>query len=410
MISSPLAELLEDVADLQREAAARRQVEGPAYAPEFNPLRFCRTDEVGLSEILRWMLDPSESHAQGTAFLQAFFEVFGINGVGRAAVATCARTEVITHSIPSNLRRIDILVRCGRFVLAIENKPFADFQEDQVPDYCGHLEKIAKGGFAIVILKGWSGQAPADQLIVGGQRDERILDSDYSQVVEWLGLSLDRCHADRVSEFLDHFRTFVETEILGGVSMREQKMILEAVKGADRQRAALDIIAAAETLFRDLHNGLYAALRRRKKRGWVVRNDRQGRAGRNSSYYHHLTIDFGGELPAVFAVDVPSYGTELFAGLVRRAGLAHVARKQNAISNRLHEELFPGFVEGSWIWWAHQQTFLDEGLLRLSETNIWKAMIEPDELAAAIVDFAHRIEVQVKHALRESLKPARDKA
>jgi hypothetical protein len=76
----------------------------------------------------------------------------------------------------------------------------------------------------------------------------------------------------------------------------------------------------------------------------------------------------------------------------------------------LDEELFPGFAEGSWIWWAHQQSFLDEGLLRLSDTNIWKAMIEPAELASAIIDFAHEIEVQAKIALRGSLRPARDKA
>jgi len=38
----------------------------------FNPFQFLQTDEMGLSKILAFLLDPMETHGQGDLFLNSF--------------------------------------------------------------------------------------------------------------------------------------------------------------------------------------------------------------------------------------------------------------------------------------------------------------------------------------------------
>ena len=43
----------------------------------FNPFQFMRTDEMGLSKILAFLLDPREAHGQGDLFLNSFLKYIG---------------------------------------------------------------------------------------------------------------------------------------------------------------------------------------------------------------------------------------------------------------------------------------------------------------------------------------------
>ena len=43
----------------------------------FNPFQFLRTDEMGLSKILAFLLDPKETHGQGDLFLNSFLKYIG---------------------------------------------------------------------------------------------------------------------------------------------------------------------------------------------------------------------------------------------------------------------------------------------------------------------------------------------
>ena len=40
----------------------------------FNPFQFLRTDEMGLSKILAFLLEPKETHGQGDLFLNSFLK------------------------------------------------------------------------------------------------------------------------------------------------------------------------------------------------------------------------------------------------------------------------------------------------------------------------------------------------
>ena len=45
----------------------------------FNPFRFMYTNEIGLSKILAFLLDPAETHGQGDLFLNSFLKYIGKN-------------------------------------------------------------------------------------------------------------------------------------------------------------------------------------------------------------------------------------------------------------------------------------------------------------------------------------------
>ena len=109
-------------------------------AHRFNVFDYLRDDELGLSRIIADLLDPKASHGQGTLFLQTLLSLEGVRharswpDIDRLRVRVVEREREIRSG-----RRLDIFVEIGadeqRYCLAIENKPYADDQKNQIRDY-----------------------------------------------------------------------------------------------------------------------------------------------------------------------------------------------------------------------------------------------------------------------------------
>ena len=115
-------------------------------ARRFNVFDYLRTDELGLSRVIADLLDPGATHGQGTRFLKILLERLQERFPSPTLMLDAHRISVTTErTIPSG-RRIDVVVEfiCadGRTgCLAIENKPFAGDQENQVRDYLVYLDE-----------------------------------------------------------------------------------------------------------------------------------------------------------------------------------------------------------------------------------------------------------------------------
>lgn len=223
----------------------KRKKNSALLAPDFNVLRYARTDEFGLSRIIADLLNPSGPHGQGDRFLVGFLD---INWPERPAIgkSVTVRTEVPTIRIENNRRRIDILVDFDSGLLAIENKPWAADQENQIIDYLRHLQNCGKP-YRLIYLSGQPGRTPS-----GHSRDKIFLNTkatSYPELSGWLELCKSQSDNDRVSFFLHDLQDFVARRFLHQIDDSETALIVEfAMSSSEGVRAAL----ALSSVTRDL--------------------------------------------------------------------------------------------------------------------------------------------------------------
>ena len=126
-----LAPRLETARTLERELDSR-------LARRFSAFDYLRTDELGLSRIVGDLLNPRGAHGQGPLFLRTL-----LNGLqGFDAPDDLNRAHVTLEETIDDDRRLDIHVHVDeRHGLAIENKPWAADQKDQVRDYLDWLKR-----------------------------------------------------------------------------------------------------------------------------------------------------------------------------------------------------------------------------------------------------------------------------
>jgi hypothetical protein len=398
-------QLLGQLSDRLEEWRAYRDANTIEQAPEFTFFDFCDTSELGLSSIIAWMLDPSEDHGQGAAFLEAFIATFGIAlpatvGVSRARVLV----EAVTDQIKSARRRIDIVVTLGSFHIGIENKPYAGFQPRQITDYCADVNRRSNGQFALVVLKGWAGQSPEGQLRPQDEHHSRVVDSDYGTLQQWVRRSSALTKAPNVRYFLEQFDRFIEEEFVTGMSTKEEQIIVETVRVDERQLlAALDLIAAAPSLYDQLHRNLVAAVVARAKGTWSVSDSAKVRERKLETGKYFLTIDFDPSWPVVFAFDLYSYGHHANCAIRERVVERPPARQLRRIELALQSTL-PKFERPGkgWLWWSPATTLDERGLIELGDPNIWKAAADPATLATEIIKIAEVLETAIRSALAQA--------
>ena len=137
-------QIFEGLRKLNRQIEAMRleKVKNELYdANRFNPFRFMRTDENGLSGILAFLLDSSEAHGQRDLFVRSFLQYLQLPKF----LAYERITVSIEKPVKGGSRRHDILLEAhiGNelvWVMSIENKlRGASDQLRQMQDYWADL-------------------------------------------------------------------------------------------------------------------------------------------------------------------------------------------------------------------------------------------------------------------------------
>src|SRR5438034_121311 len=120
-------------------------------ATRFNIFDYLEPNENLLSNIIANLVDPTGTHGQGDIFLKELLSLI-CKDVQPTWKSCAVKREDLTTFIDSNRRRIDVLIDFGNRGIAIENKPWAQEQKDQVGDYVAHLRQKFEGNFTIVYL------------------------------------------------------------------------------------------------------------------------------------------------------------------------------------------------------------------------------------------------------------------
>lgn len=211
-------------------------------ARPFNALDYLRTDELGLSRIVADLLNPQGKHCQGAMFLKLLLDSLGFDVQDRLDAA-----RVVVEKAIKGDRRLDVWVDInGQYCLAIENKPYAGDQPNQVKDYLDWLKSKYQQKFMLIYLSP-KGEPPSPGSVEPAflselgrtlERDDffRIMpyhktqDSDDEKDVwedefdrcrlgfslaDWLANGRRNCDVERLRWFLREAETFA-TRAIGG--------------------------------------------------------------------------------------------------------------------------------------------------------------------------------------------------
>ena len=207
------------------------------FAPRFNVLDLLKPKELDLSRIIANLLDPKGKHGQGALFLRCLLDKLRFDFDGDDEDLN--RSHVTLESTNEDQSRLDIKVEIGRrHCLAIENKPWAEDQPNQVGDYLKALENYES--HLLIYLSG-NGKGPSEdslekadreqlaEQLAGGLRRFAIvpyrasakLEDEFNDfrpgfsLADWLAECRTKCDADKLRWFLRDVEDYCQHHLEG---------------------------------------------------------------------------------------------------------------------------------------------------------------------------------------------------
>ncbi len=157
----------EEIAKAIRAGGDRYNEEKTKLTPEFNAFEMIKMDEMRISRMIAWLLNPEGSHEQGNTFLNLFIEKYNNNTILKKHRTKLKKSKKVLvykeYKIDENTDkgkgRIDILLEFEldddkKFGIVIENKPFADDQEEQIWRYKEYIENKYDENYFIIYMPG----------------------------------------------------------------------------------------------------------------------------------------------------------------------------------------------------------------------------------------------------------------
>jgi len=205
-------------------------------ASSFSLFPYIAPNENRISEIIRDLLDPNGNHGQGDIFLQKFLEVIGKSDIYEIGDQAEIRTEEPTTSIENNRRRIDIIIEIKRnnhyhSGIAIENKPWAIDQKNQVYDYFLHIKSRYPNNHYIIYLTPDGRKPPphSAQKIYDNHIEKLICMSYQTDIASWLNVCYKESQADYVRHFLLDFLNYCQQPNLSATAMNNTQITSDTI-------------------------------------------------------------------------------------------------------------------------------------------------------------------------------------
>ncbi len=204
-------ELRKSLKQYQNEVSKQKK----KLTPEFNLVSLISPKELQLSKIIAEFLNPNGRHEQKELFLKKFVQKFIPN-----------KRNVKYHNINVILEfgknvngRIDILIDFdGEYAIAIENKPFANDQNEQIIHYVNYLKDNYRENFTMMYLSTF-GQPPTEKSLPKDERKKlgnEFAVISYRDIRDWLIETsiLINPNSTRLKLLIDEFIEYVNINFL----------------------------------------------------------------------------------------------------------------------------------------------------------------------------------------------------
>ena len=383
-------------------------------APNFSSFAAFDPNEATLSKLIRDMLDPKGSHAQGDLFLRLFLEQIGLEWPSAATRDAHVQTERFVHSQPRTL--VDVFVEGfadrAMFHLAIESKlRGAVDQPRQIARYFEAIERMEAGSFKprceqtrVVYLTIDSadpslGSFPeADQT---ADRMERLTCMNAADLADWLERCRCQAKAPAVAAHAAAFHTYIQTQLIGVEESVMSEITDTITESPERVHAFFQSLACEDTVRQQLglrfQRGLRDALEKHSL-------ELEPSAGKFEPWNIGIRCIGASDCPVVKLLGPNWKLTWMLFGL--HDPEKKFAANAEAISRTLKERVGRSHVEepydggrsnnwrsGEWIW--VQLLGQPNGFLALPENwdaspDIWR-MMASGELAPMIADAAKKL-------------------
>lgn len=195
-------------------------------APDFNPFHFMQNNELGLSKILAFFLDPNASHEQGNVFLAEFLRLLNLDDLDLSYVSvTTEKTLKLSN------HRHDIFLSGSNWVMSIENKIYgAVDQEKQITSYIDDMRGNNNEHFYMLYLPA-KYKLPEKKSISHSEWSKlehegkaKVITPEF--LVEWLESSTSQ--SQNITLFKNSFIDYLKREFLN--MKEENNEILEFIK------------------------------------------------------------------------------------------------------------------------------------------------------------------------------------
>lgn len=191
-------------------------------ALDFSLFQFFSIGENKISQVLAYFLDVNQNHGQGDIFLKEFVKTFFDKEIEIYQLENECEKTILEN------RRIDIYIKLKNLTIAIENKIWADDQNNQLKDYSTYLENKTNGNYSLLYLSPF-GLEPKEKSI-NEKLKNRLVEENKLKIVSYehdiinlINSWLVICEADNVSHFLKEFKKFLKIKFLGKNTLNMSK-------------------------------------------------------------------------------------------------------------------------------------------------------------------------------------------
>ena len=236
----------------------------------FNPFQFLQTDEMGLSKILAFLLDPTETHGQGDLFLNSFLKFIGKHqflayqkvNIYLEKITKEENDEItneITNETTNKNGRHDIFIEGildnkTSWVISIENKlQGAIDQPKQMHTYDKDLKNYVSDSYFLIYLPIFSNNPPEKSISEDKwaklMSDKKAMVLSASMLIKWLDNTL--IIAPAVKQFCNDFKKFLSEDIMGNT--QDSNELIECLINNDKALfSALTVLETRDTLYEKL--------------------------------------------------------------------------------------------------------------------------------------------------------------